>query len=59
MAYNYIRVSMPEDEFARLLELLEGVEDPLVYRLRAKLLQHEGKSLSKAPSKRPVKKKEH
>jgi hypothetical protein len=55
MPADYVRIALRPEEFDRLLEIVEGLDEPVVLKLRAKALSVRAKQLRKegeTPSKR-------
>ena len=57
----YVRLALTEPEFDRLLEIVTsarlGADDPVVYKLRAKKLSHEGRQIAKGRTPKQVSRK--
>ena len=53
MPDDYVRIALTEDEFARLLEIVKGVDEPVVLKLRAKALSHRAKQMKREGAARP------
>jgi hypothetical protein len=52
--YNYVRLALQPEDMEHLLELLGDQEDALVYKLKARWLEHQASMIPK-PAKRASK----